>query len=77
MMAKAKRISVRLNEKASAVLEAEHARGLTTREVINQLLAGGINNPEIDLMQGRYALTGYWVEWIYHCFSPPEKNIFA
>ena len=57
MMAKAKRISVRLNEKASAVLKAEHARGITTSEVINQLLAGGISNPEIELMRARHALT--------------------
>lgn len=55
-MTKTKRISVRLDEKASAVLEAEHARGITTSEVINQLLAGGISNPEIERMRARSAL---------------------
>ena len=50
---KNQRITVRLNEKAAAILAQEHARGISTTELVNQALIGIETSPVMERLTKR------------------------
>lgn len=53
---KKQRITVRLNEKAAAILAQENARGISTTELVNQALIGIETSPVMERLRARGAM---------------------
>ncbi|MBQ8495872.1 MAG: hypothetical protein IJ489_00250 [Clostridia bacterium] len=53
---KNQRITVRLNEKTAAILAQEHARGISTTELVNHALIGIETNPIMERLRARGAM---------------------